>query len=107
MKTFRTALATMAFLSSIGMQAQGQMTLRLDEAKTSVSPILYGMMTEEINFAYEGGLYAQLLRNVSFRDAQNGKRPNPWTPWKPEGAKFWSVSILAFACSLKAFIKIS
>ena len=89
MKTFRTALATMAFLSSIGMQAQGQMTLRLDEAKTSVSPILYGMMTEEINFAYEGGLYAQLLRNVSFRDAQNGKRPNPWTPWKPEGAKFW------------------
>lgn len=92
MKTFRTALATMAFLSSIGMQAQGQMTLRLDEAKTSVSPILYGMMTEEINFAYEGGLYAQLLRNVSFRDAQNGKRPNPWTPWKPEGAKFWSLT---------------
>ena len=82
----------MAFLSSIGMQAQGQMTLRLDEAKTSVSPILYGMMTEEINFAYEGGLYAQLLRNVSFRDAQNGKRPNPWTPWKPEGAKFWSLT---------------
>ncbi|MBQ7150299.1 MAG: alpha-N-arabinofuranosidase [Prevotella sp.] len=92
MKTFRTALATMAFLSSIGMQAQGQMTLRLDEAKTSVSPILYGMMTEEINFAYEGGLYAQLLRNVSFRDAQNGKRPNPWTPWKPEGTKFWSLT---------------
>ena len=82
----------MAFLSSIGMQAQGQMTLRLDEAKTSVSPILYGMMTEEINFAYEGGLYAQLLRNVSFRDAQNGKRPNPWTPWKPEGTKFWSLT---------------
>ena len=92
MKTFRTALATMALLSSMGIHAQGQVTLRLDEAKTSVSPILYGMMTEEINFAYEGGLYAQLLRNVSFRDAQNGKRPNPWTPWKPEGAKFWSLT---------------
>jgi len=29
--------------------------------------MLYGLMTEEINFAYEGGLYAELIRNRSFK----------------------------------------
>jgi len=32
-----------------------------------VSPMLYGLMTEEINFAYEGGIYGELIRNRSFK----------------------------------------
>ena len=28
-----------------------------------VSPRLYGLMTEEINHCYDGGLYAELIRN--------------------------------------------
>jgi alpha-N-arabinofuranosidase len=32
-----------------------------------VSPVLYGLMTEEINFSYEGGLYGELIRNRSFK----------------------------------------
>ena len=32
-----------------------------------VSPTLYGLMTEEINHSYEGGLYAQLISNNTFR----------------------------------------
>ena len=28
-----------------------------------VSPLHYGLMTEEINFSYDGGLYAELIRN--------------------------------------------
>jgi alpha-N-arabinofuranosidase len=32
-----------------------------------VSPTLYGMMTEEINHAFDGGLYAELLSNRTFR----------------------------------------
>ena len=31
-----------------------------------VSPTLYGLMTEEINYSYEGGLYGELIRNRSF-----------------------------------------
>lgn len=31
----------------------------------AVSPTFYGLMTEEINHAYEGGLYAELVRNRS------------------------------------------
>jgi alpha-N-arabinofuranosidase len=31
-----------------------------------VSPTLYGLMTEEINFSYDGGLYAEMIRNRTF-----------------------------------------
>lgn len=33
-----------------------------------VSPTLYGLMTEEINYSYDGGLYAELVRNRTFQD---------------------------------------
>lgn len=38
-----------------------------DQVKARISPILYGLMTEEINYALEGGLYGELLRNRSFK----------------------------------------
>jgi alpha-N-arabinofuranosidase len=37
-----------------------------------VSPMLYGLMTEEINYSCDGGLYGELARNRNFKeDAQN------------------------------------
>jgi alpha-L-arabinofuranosidase len=33
-----------------------------------VSPLFYGLMTEEINHAYDGGLYAELIQNRAFLD---------------------------------------
>jgi alpha-L-arabinofuranosidase len=40
-------------------------TLRIDTATpvASVSPTLYGLMTEEINYSYDGGLYPEMVRN--------------------------------------------
>jgi len=35
--------------------------------KGKISPNFYGLMTEEINFSYEGGLYAELIRNRTFK----------------------------------------
>jgi alpha-N-arabinofuranosidase len=48
--------------------------LSIDTAKivTPVSPMLYGMMTEEINHAFDGGLYAELLQNRTFRRSWMG-----------------------------------
>ncbi len=40
-----------------------------------VSPTLYGLMTEEINYSYEGGVYAELIRNRVFKD---DKEPVHW-----------------------------
>lgn len=39
---------------------------------TPVSPTLYGMMTEEINHSYDGGLYAELVQNRTFRGSWEG-----------------------------------
>ncbi len=44
----------------------------LGRAKAPVSPTLYGLMTEEINYSYDGGLYAELVRNRTFRSDWSG-----------------------------------
>lgn len=43
------------------------LTIQVDKPVSKVSPILYGLMTEEINFSYDGGLYAEMVRNRTFR----------------------------------------
>ena len=47
----------------------GPAVLQVDAGKAvnKVSPMFFGLMTEEINFSYEGGLYAELIRNRSFK----------------------------------------
>ena len=68
----RNFLVTAALLSMNALMLQAQeLTLRLDKAETEVSPMLYGLMTEEINYSYEGGLYTQLVANPSFADMFN------------------------------------
>src|SRR5436190_22178457 len=50
-----------------------------------VSPKLYGLMTEEINHSYDGGLYAELIRNRAFLD--NPARPANWSVVTKEDAE--------------------
>ncbi|HYZ86201.1 MAG TPA: alpha-L-arabinofuranosidase C-terminal domain-containing protein [Bryobacteraceae bacterium] len=56
------------------LRAQGPATLKIDlkTPKATVSPTLYGLMTEEINYSYDGGLYAELIRNRTFRSDWSG-----------------------------------
>lgn len=42
-----------------------------------VSPMLYGLMTEEINRSYDGGLYAELIQNRILKDAPDN--PVHWS----------------------------
>ena len=53
----------------LAMMAQQPATLTIDTAKpiAAVSPTLYGLMTEEINYSYDGGLYAELVNNRAFQ----------------------------------------
>src|SRR4051812_9240990 len=53
-------------------QAPASLTVETDRPKSSVSPMLYGLMTEEINYSYDGGLYAELVRNRTFRSDWSG-----------------------------------
>ncbi len=41
--------------------------IKADRVAAPVSPMLYGLMTEEINYSYEGGLYGELVRNRTFK----------------------------------------
>src|ERR1700674_5786268 len=59
--------------------ASADSVLKIDTAKVTahVSPTLYGLMTEEINYSYDGGLYAELIRNRIFKD--DVQKPVHWS----------------------------
>ena len=48
--------------------APARLTIEVDKPLHSVSPTLYGMMTEEINYSYDGGLYPEMVKNRTLRD---------------------------------------
>jgi alpha-L-arabinofuranosidase len=61
-------------------------TITVDASRSAgeASPRLYGLMTEEINHSYDGGLYAELIQNRAFLD--NSKTPVHWSVVGDNGA---------------------
>lgn len=61
-------------VTNSGLRGQSAVELNIDlkQPKAAVSPTLYGLMTEEINYSYDGGLYAELIRNRTFRSDWTG-----------------------------------
>ncbi len=41
--------------------------IQADHVTAKMPPTFYGLMTEEINYSYEGGLYGELVRNRTFK----------------------------------------
>ena len=58
---------------------QAQLTVQYDRPLHAVSPTLYGLMTEEINHSYDGGLYAELIRDRVFFRRQARQFVKIWT----------------------------
>ena len=58
--------------------------IKADQVKAKMPPTFYGLMTEEINYSYEGGLYGELIRNRTFKaDAiQQNLKPDSYDPAK-------------------------
>jgi len=72
--------------TATSLKAQNpKLTLDLTKAGANVSPQLYGLMTEEINHSYDGGLYAELIKNRIFKD--NPNTPEAWSLVREGGAK--------------------
>src|ERR1035438_3670836 len=68
--------AALCLLAAGVLGAQGNapavLQIKAGEVAARVSPMLYGLMTEEINYSYDGGLYGELVRNRNFKeDTQN------------------------------------
>src|SRR5436190_6060621 len=72
----RSIIASLALLaataSTPALFAQASLTIEVKQPKAAVSPILYGLMTEEINYSYDGGMYAELVHNRTFRSDWSG-----------------------------------
>ncbi|HVT71979.1 MAG TPA: alpha-L-arabinofuranosidase C-terminal domain-containing protein [Lacunisphaera sp.] len=52
--------------------APAQLDIDLAHPGHAIPPGFYGLMTEEINYSYDGGLFAELIRNRTFQDPPAG-----------------------------------
>ena len=87
MKIKSKILTTIVFVSTVLFSAQnGNFTnhfLDLDGTSThiKIQPTMYGIFFEDINFAADGGLYAELIKNRSFEFDE------PLVGWKQANTK--------------------
>ena len=74
-------LRFMAFALAVAATASAQHVMEVKTKKlgATVQPTMYGQFFEDINFAADGGLYAELVKNRSFEFAQ------PYMGWKVFG----------------------
>ena len=70
--------------TATGLAAGPVFTIDATRSTGKVSPKLYGLMTEEINHSYDGGLYAELIRNRAFLD--DAKSPVNWSVVKDDAS---------------------
>ena len=63
--------------SVIAQSSSGAAQLKIDVTRivSPISPTLYGLMTEEINHSYDGGLYAEMIQNRAFHADWEGTPP--------------------------------
>ena len=81
----RPALSLAILIASAScLVASPAFTINATRSAGKVSPELYGLMTEEINHSYDGGLYAELIRNRAFLD--DAKSPVNWSVVNDEGS---------------------
>src|ERR1035441_8611707 len=68
----KLAPAALCLLAVPALCAQGNgpavLEIKAGEVAAHMSPMLYGLMTEEINYSYDGGLYGELVRNRNFKE---------------------------------------
>lgn len=66
-----TSLSTVPLATaqqSAAPATEATLEVQVQKPIAKVSPTLYGLMTEEINYSYDGGLYAELIRNRALMD---------------------------------------
>jgi alpha-N-arabinofuranosidase len=93
----RTPLLPLVLAAGVAIAASalaadfGKITVQVDKPGARINPMLFGLMTEEINHSYDGGLYAELIQNRIFRDTRAPRGPAAELPdAKPvEGVPCW------------------
>jgi alpha-N-arabinofuranosidase len=74
---YRRFLLGIGCLLSMPALADPVLTVNVKQVTGHLAPSAYGLMTEEINHSYDGGLYAELIQNRTFQD--NTSQPAHWS----------------------------
>lgn len=75
MKTLNKLILSLAAAAATGVPAMArELEINLSKPGAHIQPTMYGIFFEDINFAADGGLYAELVKNRSFEfpDALQG-----------------------------------
>ena len=73
-------LASLALTSALGSFAQSnEMVIQTKKVGAPIQSTMYGIFFEDINYAADGGLYAEMIKNRSF------EFPDPFMGWIPFG----------------------
>lgn len=72
------------------LQSQGEadhnLTVNVADTKAKIQPTMYGIFFEDINFAADGGIYAEMVKNRSFEFTL------PKTGWVEPNSDRWSMN---------------
>ena len=81
---FIVTLFALCAMTGLTNEANAQVNIQVDVAQKGIeiSPTLYGIFYEDINFASDGGLYAELIRNRSLE--YNDSNPEHWKAERSE-----------------------
>ena len=70
-----TILSVVVCSTGLGQGSTVQLVVRTDRPGAKISPTMYGIFFEDINFGADGGLYAELVKNRAF------EFPKPLMAW--------------------------
>ena len=72
MKTLLTTLALAAGLTAAAQKTNThELVIQTKKVGAEIQPTMYGLFFEDINYAADGGLYAELVKNRSFEFPNN------------------------------------
>ena len=72
MKRYTGLLAALALATGMTLQAQtNELVVQTKKLGAEIQPTMYGLFFEDINYAADGGLYAELVKNRSFEFPQH------------------------------------
>jgi alpha-L-arabinofuranosidase len=81
-----SALFTAQFLFSVSYAQQTSLVIKADKPLAEIQPTMWGIFFEDINFAADGGIYAELVKNGSF------EFDKPLLGWKQEKSNMYSLN---------------
>lgn len=77
MKKYKGLLAVLALAAGSALQAQtNELVIQAGKPGAEIQPTMYGLFFEDINYAADGGLYAELVKTarLSFHNLLWGGR---------------------------------